>query len=92
MARSGKLRMTFFKDYALPGAQQRAAELEAELAEIRRAFPSLGTGRAVKAGAAERVLRPARRRRKPMSEAQKKAVGIRMKKYWAARRAAKAKA
>ena len=32
-----------------------------------------------------------RRKRKPMSAAQKKAVGERMKKYWAERRAKKAK-
>lgn len=52
-------------------------------------LPSLGTGTPAEAGATERALRPVRRRRKPMSEAQKKAVGIRMKKYWAARRQAK---
>lgn len=44
-----------------------------------------------RASMAERAKAPAKRRkRKPMSAAQKKAVGERMKKYWAERRKAKA--
>jgi hypothetical protein len=60
----------------------RVAELNAELAAIYRTFPDLrrGTGGA-------KVSR--RRRRKPMSAAQKAAVSKRMKKYWAARKAKK---
>lgn len=78
------------------GAAARVAEINAELAEIQRAF---GTGRAarrVQTGSGGGTLAPEdgkkkRRRRPPMSAAQKKAVGLRMKKYWAARRAEKAK-
>lgn len=72
--------------YALLGAEARVAELNAELSEIYRAFPALRArrGRAA-AGAGEPA---ARRRRKPMTAAQKKAVSIRMKKYWAGRRKA----
>ncbi len=76
--------------YAQLGAEARAAELQAELAEIYRAFPTLrrgGTGRAATGG--ETSGRSAGRRRKPMSAAQKRAVSVRMKKYWAARRKAK---
>lgn len=74
--------------YALLGAEARVAELNAELAEIYRAFPALrARGGRTAAGAAA----PAgRRRRKPMTAAQKKAVSIRMKKYWASRRKAQA--
>jgi hypothetical protein len=74
--------------YALLGAEARVAELSAELAEIYRAFPALrarGGRTAAGAGAAGPA---ARRRRKPMTAAQKKAVSIRMKKYWASRRKA----
>jgi hypothetical protein len=75
--------------YARQGAQARAAELEAELASIYRAFPDLRTaqrtsGRSNSMPGAKSV----RRRRTPMSAAQRKAVSARMKKYWAARRKA----
>ena len=69
--------------YARLGAEARAAELSAELAEIYRAFPGLRGGRGSAAGdAAAR----SNRQRKPMTAAQKKAVSVRMKKYWASRR------
>jgi hypothetical protein len=73
--------------YARLGAEARAAELSAELAEIYRAFPALRArgGRPAAAAAAEPGVR---RRRKPMTAAQKKAVSIRMRKYWAGRRKA----
>lgn len=69
------------KELARLGAENRVTELNAELAEIYRAFPELRTGRASTTSAAD-----ARRTRKPMTPAQKKAVSIRMKKYWAGRR------
>ena len=73
------------KAYARRGAEARIAELTAELNEIYRAFPDLRRGSTrqteSKAGAGER-----RRRRKPMSAAQKAEVSKRMKKYWAERR------
>jgi hypothetical protein len=68
------------KSYARAGAEARVRELNQELASIYRAFPDLAGG----AGVHKRV--PRKRRRKPMTAAQKKAVGERMKKYWAARR------
>jgi len=77
--------------YARLGAEARAAELSAELAAIYRAFPGL-RGRGGRAGASDTVTAVAtgaRRRRKPMTAAQKRAVSIRMKKYWAGRRKAK---
>lgn len=71
------------------GAQSRLEELRKEEAAIRRAFPDLfGRGRGRKASAAGLVV-VRRRRRGNMSPAARKAVSIRMKKYWADRRKAK---
>jgi hypothetical protein len=74
--------------YARDGARARAAELQAELAKIYRVFPDLRGG----AGEGRRATGPARRarRRKAMTAAQKRAVSLRMKKYWASRRKAQA--
>ena len=78
--------------YARMGALARVNEIETELAAIRRAFPGLGGARRGRPAASASTVvdetRP-RRTRKPMTAAQKKAVGIRMKAYWAARRKAK---
>ena len=77
--------------YAQLGAEARVAELTAELAEIYRAFPGLRRGRPGRPAAAEggAAAKTSTRRRKPMNAAQKRAVSIRMKKYWAGRRKAK---
>lgn len=82
------------KEWAQLGAARRVEEISAELAAIRKAFPALVGRRRVQSGSGGGTLVPGegpkkRRRRKPMSAAQRKAVGIRMKKYWAARRMAK---
>jgi len=74
------------KAYARQGAAARVAELHAELAAIYRVFPDLRRGTGTGASKAGR-----RRRRKPMSAAQKAAVSKRMKAYWASRRAKKAR-
>ena len=71
---------------ALEGARLRVHELLEELAIIRRAFPSISSDRpARRLGSSA-----ARRRRRPMTAAERKAVGIRMKAYWASRRKAAA--
>ena len=68
------------------GAKARLDELQREQAAIRQAFPDLFRGGARK-GAGRR---PGRRRRQfNMSAAARKAVSLRMKKYWAERRRAK---
>jgi hypothetical protein len=80
--------------YAIVGAKARVAEITQELDAIRRAFPELRengssgarTRRSAVTGGDEPTT-PASRRRSTMSAAQRKAVGERMKKYWAARRA-----
>jgi hypothetical protein len=84
------------KDLAKRGAAARLAELQAEAAALLKAFPSLKGN--IDSGFTRRgafvantddgttVLPGNRRKRKPMTAAQKRAVGIRMKKYWAERR------
>lgn len=78
------------------GAAARLAELEREIAALKRAFPGLKVlsvdvveAREPVSGAeAARAARKAasRGRRKPMTAAERRAVSERMKKYWAGRR------
>jgi hypothetical protein len=76
------------KAYARRGAEARISELTAELNEIYRVFPDLGRG-ATRAPASNAGAGRRRRKRKPMSAAQKAAVSKRMKAYWAKRNAKK---
>ena len=78
------------KAYARRGAEARIAELTAELNGIYKAFQGLRRG-PVSASPTGRAGGGPRRKRKPMSAAQRKAVGQRMKAYWAARKAKKAR-
>ena len=91
-----------FKNYARLGAQSRLAELQNEMNAILAAFPDLRGGGTGSRGGRRRAAPSSaegagpdgavrRRRRKPMTAAQKRAVGIRMKKYWAERRKREAK-
>jgi hypothetical protein len=90
--------------YARMGALTRLAELRTEIAAIERAFPDLANPRGPRrgrpalsavsytddgqtAGPDETVAR--KRTRRAMTAAQRKAVGERMRKYWAARKNAK---
>jgi hypothetical protein len=78
------------------GAQRRIAELMVEVDQLRSAFPDLDSGpgqrgRGRSQAAAESDGNDGAdqtRRRKAMSPAQKRAVGQRMKTYWANRRSA----
>jgi hypothetical protein len=80
------------KRLALIGAQSRLDDLNAEIASIVRAFPELSRGGRAKAAATAvgndtpRKGRGGRKRNWNMSDAQKRAVSERMKKYWAGRR------
>jgi hypothetical protein len=85
------------KDLARRGAAARVGDLLVELATLFKAFPELrkrtaddllGRGVAYTDDGTTILPGKKRRRRKPMSAAQRRAVGIRMKKYWAARRKA----
>jgi hypothetical protein len=89
-------------DLARRGAEVRWQELQSELSELLKAFPDLSSanggagakGAEVRRGRASSsnngVDSPSTRRGK-MSRAARLAVSLRMKKYWAVRRAAKAK-
>lgn len=88
------------KSYARRGAEARLNDLNSELESIYAAFPDLRPAGRARRGRGKAVVNheeqatggrtAARvRRRKPMTAAQRKAVGERMKKYWAARKAAK---
>lgn len=67
--------MSAIRDYALAGAKARKHELEQELKIINRTFPELA-GRAP----------VAKRRRRRMSAAARKAISIAQKKRWAVQR------
>ena len=66
------------------GAEARLVALERERAEILRSFPDLKNGTATRS-----AVSSGPRRRPQMSAAARRAVSIRMKKYWADRRKAK---
>ena len=84
------------KALAKTGAEARIRELHEEIAEIHRAFPGIDGDRGrwgINGGRpAASEPSPARRRKRPaMTAAQRRAVGERMKKYWAERRKQQAK-
>jgi hypothetical protein len=70
------------------GAMARLEQLRQEEAAIRGEFPEL-FGRGRQAQTADGRITGRRRRRRAMSAAARRAVSIRMRKYWAARRKAK---
>lgn len=70
------------------GAMARLEQLRQEEAAIRGEFPEL-FGRGRRAQPAYGQVRSRRRRRRAMSAAARRAVSVRMRKYWAARRKAK---
>ncbi|HVA22916.1 MAG TPA: hypothetical protein VMW62_00820 [Chloroflexota bacterium] len=81
-------------EFARRGAEARYHELQNEIAALIKSFPHLRSqkkrpGLAELADRATETIRK-RRKRKAMSAAARKAVSARMKKYWAARRKAKA--
>jgi hypothetical protein len=87
------------KGYARRGAAARITELNEEREAIYGAFPDLRDGRRARRARPAKVVvnheeqvtanaaAPLRRTRRKMTATQRKAVGERMKKYWAARRA-----
>ena len=89
------------KTYARRGAEARLSELAEEARSILAAFPDLHRGDlpfqapARVRGRSLKSSQPApngiERRRRKMSTAHRKAVGERMRKYWAERKAAESK-
>jgi len=84
-------------EMARKGAEHTYDELQSQLAKLVRDFPHLAkrTGRSVSRAYSHGVevveanAPKVRRRARAMSAAARKAVSIRMKKYWAERRKAK---
>ena len=73
------------RKYAVLGAEARLLQLAEEAAAIYRAFPELRDREVTQPSGATSNGRQVGR---SMSAAQRKAVGARMRKYWAGRRAA----
>jgi hypothetical protein len=73
-------------ELAKRGAEQRIAELKAEIAELENVFSHLPFGSAVSPAMPDSMPKPIGRRRRTMSAKARKAVSRRMKKYWAAKR------
>jgi hypothetical protein len=77
------------RELARSGAESVLNQLRAEIIAIERTFPELAL--AGKRRAMGKALQKVRKRVRAMTEAERKAVSERMKKYWAERRKAKAK-
>jgi hypothetical protein len=86
------MKSTDLRRYALAGAEARLLEIAREAAAIYRAFPELRDAQPVSAQTGSRTPDiengPRTLKRKRMSAARRKAVGERMRKYWAERRRA----
>jgi hypothetical protein len=82
-------------EMARKGAEHRYEELKAEIAALIKTFPHLREGKAsirktagVEQGQELAADAPSVQKRPTSSAAAKKAVSLRMKKYWATKRAA----
>lgn len=83
------LSMERLRELAKAGAEATLKQLRTEIIAIERTFPELSMAKGRRA--VEGSIKTAKKRGRQMSAAAKKAVSIRMKKYWAERRKAKAK-
>lgn len=83
------LSMERLRELAKAGAATALKQLRAEIVAIERTFPELALPHGRRA--VRRAVESAGLRTRTMSAAAKKAVSVRMKKYWAERRKAKAK-
>jgi hypothetical protein len=77
------------RELAQAGAEAALNRLRAEIIAIERTFPELALPR--RRRALRQSLKQASARTQHMSDAARKAVSERMKKYWAERRKARAK-
>jgi len=77
------------RELARAGAEATLKQLRAEMIAIERTFPELALPQ--RRRAVRRSLKTARKRTGQMTADARKAVSIRMKRYWAERRKAKAK-
>ena len=86
---AARLNAERLRELARAGAEQALNELRAEIIAIERTFPELALSK--RRRALRRSLKAATRRTRNMSAAARRAVSERMKRYWAARRKAKAR-
>ena len=77
------------REMARAGAEAALKQLRAEIIAIERTFPELALSR--RRRAVRRSFKTVRKRGREMSAAAKKAISLRMKRYWAERKKAKAK-
>ena len=77
------------RELARSGAETVLKQLRAEIVAIERTFPELALPQ--KRKALGQAIQGVRRRVRTMTDAERKAVSARMKKYWAERRKARAK-
>lgn len=89
MAKRRRLSVQELRELARYGAERALKRLRAEIIAIERTFPELALPRRRKQ--LRRSVASARRRTGQLSDAARKAVSARMKKYWAERRKARAK-
>jgi hypothetical protein len=81
--------MQRLREMAQTGAEATLRRLRAEIVAIERTFPELANPRR-RRRTVRRSIRRGKKRARRMSAAARKAVSLRMKKYWAERRRAKA--
>jgi hypothetical protein len=86
---ANKLSPQSLRELARAGAEQAVKQLRAEIIAIERTFPELKLPQARRA--LRKSVNEATRRTRRMSAAARKAVSVRMKRYWAERRKARAK-
>ena len=91
MARTagGTLSAEKIRELARAGAEVTLKRLRAEIVAIERAFPELGLPR--RRRAARKAVKQATKRTRSMSAAARKAISLRMQRYWAERRKAQSK-
>ena len=77
------------RELARAGAETILKQLRAEIIAIERTFPELALPR--RRHAVARTVKTARKRGRQVSDAARKEISRRMKRYWAERRKAKAK-
>ncbi len=88
---SGHLSADKLRELARAGAEATLRNLRAEIVAIERTFPELRLARTRTQRAVRQTVDEAAKRTRRMSAAARKAVSLRMKRYWAERRKAKAK-
>lgn len=87
--RTAGLSLDQLRELARVGAETALKRLRAEMIAIERTFPELALPK--RRRAMRKTLKRAEKRTREFSAAARKAVSVRMKRYWAERRKAQAK-